>query len=79
MANLTELTDAELDLVTGGATPDNSGLGVLTASESGGNPYPSGGVQGRTNAGINGGLGQQGNIPGDLGPGGGQVTAGHTP
>ena len=71
---LRELTSAEVDAVAGG----QAGLGVLTAREAGAEAPAEEGFPGITNAAYRGGLGEQGNIPGEVGPGIGQATAGRT-
>ncbi len=76
MTKLTELTDAELDAVAAGA-PANPGFGVGTAQQVGGaGAIDDQAEPGLDNAGKAGGLGRQGNVPGSIGPGVGQDTAG---
>ncbi len=75
MTKLTELTDAELDAVAAGA-PAYPGYGVGTALQVGG----AGAIEDQARPGLDnaddaGGLGDQGNVPGSIGPGFGQRTA----
>jgi hypothetical protein len=76
----TQMSDAEMDKVTAGAAVSPTGEGLATAILGAGSQAQTGldnpGTGPSGAAFINGGLGQQGNIPGGA-VGEGRITAGH--